>query len=55
MQSNKPTAAALALTPLFAFGAPATSADLPQADSFTTHNPARASVKWPKSEKYCGV
>jgi hypothetical protein len=42
MQSNIPTAAAFALSVAFAFGAPAMSADLPQAGSFTTHSAGKA-------------
>jgi hypothetical protein len=42
MQSNIATAAALTLSAAFAFGAPALSADLPQAGSFTTHSANKA-------------
>jgi hypothetical protein len=50
MRSNIPTVAALALSTAFAFGAPALSADLPQAGSFTTHMAGKAALKHFESE-----
>jgi hypothetical protein len=40
--AETPTAVALGLSAAFAFGAPAVSADLPPAGSFTTHNAGKS-------------